>query len=108
MPPAPKKPAPRRKKTTQLKKDPWDFPEFSERDVRLVQSIANGTATPEMQRDGFKWIVEIACATYDMSYRPGEDGKRDTDFAEGKRHVGNTLVRMTKILLKSFNQPSKE
>ena len=102
MPPAPKK------KQVQLKREPWDFPDFSERDVRLIQALAQGTATPEMQRDALKWIVEIGAATYDMSYRPGDNGRRDSDFAEGKRHVGNTLVRMTKILLKSFNQPKKE
>jgi hypothetical protein len=33
-----------------------------------------------------------------MSYRPLSD--RDTTFAEGKRHVGNQLVKMTKIILK--------
>lgn len=102
MPPAPKK------KHVQLKREPWDFPDFSERDVRLIQALAQGVATPEMQRDALKWIIDVAAATYDMSYRPGDAGRRDTDFAEGKRHVGNMLVRMTKILLKSFNQPNKE
>ena len=97
-----------KKKTVQLKRDPWDFPDFTERDVRLIQAIASGTATPEMQRDAFKWIVETGAATYDMAYRPGDNGRRDTDFACGKAFVGQTLVRMTKILLKSFNQPQKE
>jgi len=99
---------PSKKKTVPFKREPWDFPDFTERDVRLIQAIASGTATPEMQRDAFKWIVEIGAATYDMTYRPGDNGRRDTDFACGKAFVGQTLVRMTKILLKSFNQPQKE
>ena len=99
---------PSKKKTVQLKREPWDFSDFTERDVRLIQAIASGTATPEMQREAFKWIIEVAAATYDMPYRPGDNGRRDTDFACGKAFVGQTLVRMTKILLKSFNQPQKE
>ena len=96
-----------KKKPVQLKFEPWDFPDFTERDVRLIQAIASGTATPEMQRDAFKWIIEVGAATYDMAYRPGDNGRRDTDFACGKAFVGQTLVRMTKILLKSFDKPQK-
>lgn len=97
-----------KKKQVLLKKEPWDFPDFSERDVRLIQSLHQGTATPEMQRDALAYIINVAAATYDMPYRPGDSGRRDTDFACGKAFVGQTLVRMTKILLKSFNQPQKE
>ena len=97
-----------KKKQVLLKREPWDFPDFTERDVRLIQAVASGTASPEMQRDAFRWIIEVGAATYDMPYRPGTEGQRDTDFACGKAFVGQTLVRMTKILLKSFNQPQKE
>lgn len=102
MPPAPKK------KQVQLKREPWDFPDFSEREVRLIQALHRGDATPEMQRDALAYIINVAAATYDMPYRPGDSGRRDTDFACGKAFVGQTLVRMTKILLKSLNQPKKE
>ena len=91
-----------------LKKEPWDFPDFSESDVRLIQALHRGDATPDMQRDALAYIINVAAATYDMAYRPGDSGRRDTDFACGKAFVGQTLVRMTKILLKSFNQPQKE
>jgi hypothetical protein len=60
-----------------------------------------------MQREAFAYIINVLAATYDMPYRPGDEGRRDTDFACGKAFVGLTLVRMTKILLKSFNQPQK-
>lgn len=75
--------------------------------MRLIQSLNRGDATPEMQREALAYIINVASATYDMPYRPGTDGQRDTDFACGKAFVGQTLVRMTKILLKSFNQPQK-
>jgi hypothetical protein len=99
---------PVKKKAVKLKREPWDFPDFEEREVRLIQALAQGTATPEMQRAALAWIIEIGAATYDMPYRPGDSGRRDTDFACGKAFVGQTLVRMTKIPLKSFNQPQKE
>ena len=100
MAPQPKKKLPKR--------EPWDYPDFSERDVRLIQALHRGDATPEMQRDALVYIIDVAAATYDMPYRPGDNGRRDTDFACGKAFVGQTLVRMTKILLNSFNQPQKE
>lgn len=32
-----------------------------------------------------------------MSFRPGgDDGKRETDFAEGRRFVGNQIIKLTK------------
>ena len=45
-----------------------------------------------------QYIIQVLCATYDMSYRPGgEEGRRDTDFAEGKRSVGNQIVKLLKV-----------
>lgn len=58
----------------------------------------NGTATPNQQQFILGWIINDLCLTYDLSYRPGgNDGRRDTDFAEGKRFVGMHLVVATKL-----------
>ena len=73
---------------------PYDKPE-----VASIQGLANGTATPEMQRHALRWIIEIACGYYDLSFRPGEEGRRETDFAEGKRFVGAQIVKMTRLNL---------
>ncbi len=65
-----------------------------------MQALATGEASPEQQKRALRWIVENAAGTYDMSYRPGaENGRRDTDFAEGKRHVGNQIVKLLKVSL---------
>lgn len=44
-----------------------------------------------------KWIINVLCDTYGMSYRPGENGRRDTDFAEGARNVGLQLVHLCNL-----------
>ena len=42
-----------------------------------------------------------------MSYRPGEEGRRDTDFAEGKRFVGRELFKLLHPLLTPGQRPKK-
>lgn len=64
--------------------------------VRCIQALARGDAPPEMQRDALDWIVKTVAATYDMSYRP--ESERDTCFAEGRRFVGNQLVKMLSLI----------
>lgn len=79
------------------KPSPWE-----NADVAAIQALQAGTATPDQQRRALGYIVNVVCATYDMSYRPDSD--RDTAFAEGKRFVGNQIVKMTKINLASIRQ----
>lgn len=77
---------------------PWRPPSYEEADVVAIQALARGTANLEQQRRALTWIIERAAGTYEMSYRPGgEDGARDTVFAEGRRFVGNQVVKMTKL-----------
>jgi hypothetical protein len=73
----------------------WDYP-----DAAAIQALAQGNATEGQQKRALRFIVEGLCATYDMSYRP--DSQRDTDFAEGKRHVGNQIVKLTKVNLNAM------
>lgn len=76
---------------------PWSPTEYDIADVSAVQALANGNASPEQQRRALAWIVEMAAGYYDLSFRPGVDGQRDTDFAEGKRFVGAQVVKLTKL-----------
>jgi len=80
----------------------WDLA-----DASAVQGMANGTATPEQQKRALRWIIEAASGLYDMSFRPGgEDGRRDTDFAEGRRSVGNQIVKLIKADLATMRRQS--
>jgi hypothetical protein len=77
---------------------PWRPPAYEEADAYAIQALGRGTANMDQQRRALAWIIEKAAATYDMSYRPGAgEGDRDTVFAEGRRFVGNQVVKMTKL-----------
>lgn len=71
--------------------------EYEIADIAAIQALMNGTANADQQRRALKWIVESAAGYYDLSYRPGEGGRRDTDFAEGKRFVGAQIVKLSKL-----------
>lgn len=74
---------------------PWYPPSYELADVNALRGLANGTASPDQQQRALKWIIENACATYQLSYRPSSD--RDTTFAEGRRFVGLQIVKALHI-----------
>lgn len=74
------------------KPDPVARPDYTEADVQALRAVARGTATADQQRRAIRWLIEQACGTYDLSFRP--ESERLTDFAEGKRWVGMTIVWM--------------
>ncbi len=78
-----------------FQKDPWRAKLFDMADVSAIKAVAGGTASPEQQQRAMQYILVVLCAVDDMSYRPGGDeGRRDTDFAEGQRFVGTQIRRM--------------
>lgn len=83
----------------------WTPVPYTDYQVQLIQALSRGDATPEMQRDALRFVIETVCGTYDMSYRP--ESERDTCFAEGRRFVGLTLIKLTKIILDRL-KPLKE
>lgn len=76
---------------------PWKPPKWELPEADALQALERGEASPDQQRLVLKFIIEKVCKTYDMSYRPGSPD--DTTFAEGKRYVGNELVRLIKTNL---------
>lgn len=96
----PDRPKKRPTKAELLSHGPWLPPAYELADAAALQAVANGSANPEQQKRALKWVIEQGAGTYDMSYRPGaEEGRRDTDFAEGRRFVGNQIVKLLKISL---------
>lgn len=88
---------------------PWMPVEYEIADVSAIQALMIGEATPEQQKRAMFWIVEKACATYQPSFWPGgEEGQRNTDFAEGKRFVGNSIVKMTKLNVSAMRRRENE
>ena len=84
---------------------PWKPAKYTDSDVVAIQALASGEANADQQKRALKWIVEDCCKTYDMSYRPNNTG--DTTFAEGKRHVGNEIIKMIKLKLGNLQKISK-
>lgn len=66
-------------------------------DIRAIQALSAGEATPEQQQRAFKWIVEEASAYLEFAYRPGQEGERDTTFALGRQFTGQQIVKMTRL-----------
>lgn len=74
---------------------PWAPADHDVAEVSAIQALAAGNASPDQQKRALDYIIVVLAGTYDMSYRP--NSQRDTDFAEGKRFVGNQIVLMTKL-----------
>ena len=75
------------------KKDPWLPPDSDEGIIYAVRALVAGTANAGQQlliADYIRYITDLDA----MSYRPGEEGRRDTDFAEGKRFVGREFFKL--------------
>lgn len=75
------------------KKEPHHPPTYDARVVYAVRALAQATATAAQQEIVWRWLMYV---TGDgMSYRPGgAEGMRATDFAEGKRFVGEQFRKM--------------
>lgn len=79
---------------------PWKPVSYELADAGSLQALMRGDATKEQQQRALKFVIENICGTYDVSYRPGgEDGRRDTDFAEGRRFPGLQIVKFLKLNL---------
>lgn len=70
---------------------------YDDTDIRAVQALAAGVANDGQQKQALDWIIKRAANTYDLAYRPGEEGRRETDFALGRAFVGQQIVKMLKL-----------
>lgn len=74
---------------------PWELPELAEPEVYAIKALAAGVANDGQQKMALKAIIMKIAATYDMSFRPGgDDGRRATDFAQGKQFVGQRILEV--------------
>lgn len=82
----------------------WAPPIWDNADAGSLQALARGDADEHAQRRALKFIVEELAGTYEVSYRPGVDGERDTAFHEGRRYVGLNIVKLVKINLSQLRK----
>jgi hypothetical protein len=80
---------------------PWQMPRIADADIFALQAVANGQASAAQQQRAYDYIIRALCETERMTFWPGtpgmDDGRRATDFAEGKRWVGLQLRRIEKM-----------
>lgn len=88
------------------KAEPWKPPHYEIADAGAIQALMRGEAQAHQQQRALAYIIETLCGTYDMSFRP--TGDRDTCFAEGKRFVGNQLVKLSKLNLSKMTARENE
>ena len=88
-----------------MKKNPpvYDPVPYNEAVVGAIQALERGECPEHQQKNALRWIIEVAAGTYDQSFR---DTERETCFAEGRRFVGNTIVKMLKVDPKKLRSKS--
>jgi hypothetical protein len=88
--------------------EPWLPVDWDLADASALQAIQRGDATPEQCVRALKWVVNKACATYEVPYRPGgQDGDRNTSFACGRQFVGQQIVKLLNLNLSDFRKKEK-
>jgi len=74
-------------------------PEWEQSDAAAFQALERGEADAAQQQRALRWLVEKACGTYDLEYRPDP---REHAFTSGRRFVGLNVVKMLKIKLSAL------
>lgn len=76
---------------------PWHPCDYTDVVAIALAALRGGTADAEQQKMAMDWILQEACMRPGMSFVPGDEGRRDTDFAEGRRFVGNQIAKVASI-----------
>lgn len=79
------------------KKDPWMPAEYDDDVIYAVRAFEKGIANDGQQKLVWDWLMYLTGSGdqfQDISFRPGADGMRATDFAEGKRFVGQQIRKL--------------
>lgn len=79
-----------------LDASPWMPVPYDLADAAAWQAISLGTADKDQQIRALRWLIG-ACGTYDLSYRPGPNGDRETAMAEGRRFIGLQVVKLVNL-----------
>lgn len=84
---------------------PWYPAPWEIADAGAFQALQRGDASSDQQQRALRYLIEVAANTYDMSFRAGiPDAQKEQDFAEGRRYVGNTIVKLLRLNLMAFQQ----
>ena len=74
--------------------NPYAPAKYEAEHASAAQLLVQGECPEHLQKEFMRWLIEDVAGTYDQSYRVDP---YNTAFAEGKRFVGNTVVKMLKL-----------
>lgn len=74
---------------------PHELASFDDGIVYAIKALAAGVANEGQQRRALAWIINVVSETYESTYYP--ESVRDTDFASGKRWVGQQIVGLVNM-----------
>lgn len=77
------------------KRENWHPPQYDRPDVRAIQAVNEGTASPAEMRRCLDWIIYQAAGTYDEPFRPGDSDQ--VAYMLGRRSVGLALIKLMKL-----------
>lgn len=94
--PAKEQPRGRRQPTAEMiaAAAPWLPVPYVRADVVALQALRDGKADAEQQKRILRWLMYQACGTYEMTFHPGPEGARNSDFAQGRRFVGLQVAKL--------------
>lgn len=85
-----------RRRTRIHKRRPWEPADFTRAEHLALVALSQGRATEDQQQLAWDWLL-FAAGYDDKSFRPGGlEGQRETDFAEGKKWVGEQMIKLLK------------
>ncbi len=72
-------------------------PDYDDGVIYAIRAFKEGKANEGQQQHLWRWLSYVCAADdyQDLSFRPGgEEGRRATDFAEGKRFVFQQIKKL--------------
>jgi hypothetical protein len=85
----------------------WHPADYDVADIRAVQAVTAGAATPEQQKRALDWIVLKAAATYDNGFVAEDAHGRIAAFVDGRQFVGQQIVKLMKLKPEIFEGARK-
>ena len=103
------------------RREVWHPADYSQADHRAIQALAEYARLADMQwpvdqdapampappspgdvKRALDWIINSAAQTYDNSFVPDDSNGRMGAFVEGRRSVGQQIVKLMKLKAKVF------
>jgi hypothetical protein len=83
--------------------------DYTIRDIRAIQALAQGKATEDDQRVALDWIINKAAQTYEEPFVAAPAGGDDVRcYLLGRRSVGLAIVKLMKLKPDLFSEKPQE